>query len=96
MMKVSTQFWLINLEQEIENHTLDEEEPPVIIDPVEEKPKNPLIEIDDYNSMSYFAEFSLGSNKQDVRLAFSTASPVSVVNSQNCEGCDESSYGYEY
>ena len=46
--------------------------------------------------MTYFSEFSIGSDKQNVRLAFSTASPVSVVNSQNCDGCDESSYGYEY
>lgn len=46
-----------------------------------EPKKNPIIDIDDYNSMSYFSEFTLGSNKQPVRLAFSTASPVSVVNS---------------
>lgn len=61
-----------------------------------EKKQNPTIDIDDYNSLTYFSEFSLGSDKQNVRLAFSTASPVSVVNSQNCEGCDKSSYGYEY
>ena len=46
--------------------------------------------------MTYFSEFSLGSDKQGVRLAFSTASPVSVVNSPNCEGCDQSSFGFEY
>jgi hypothetical protein len=46
--------------------------------------------------MTYFSEFQLGSEKQRLRFAFSTASPVSVVNSKNCEGCDVNSVGYEY
>jgi len=46
--------------------------------------------------MSYFTTLYLGSEKTPVNLAFDTTSPISVVNTDKCEGCDESTQGYEY
>ena len=75
------------------NNLLNSIVPKVIVDDTEVTPtpvknNNLNMNIDDYNSMSYFTEFNMGSEKHGVRLAFDTASPVSIINSQNCEGCD--------
>lgn len=46
--------------------------------------------------MSYFTTLYLGSQKSPVNLAFDTTSPISVVSSDKCEGCDDSTHGYPY
>ena len=46
--------------------------------------------------MSYFTTIYIGSQKEEVNLAFDTNSPISVINTANCDGCDPSMTGFEY
>ena len=46
--------------------------------------------------MNYYASMFVGSNKQEIKVAFDTMTPLSLINSANCQGCSTSSDGYEY
>jgi hypothetical protein len=46
--------------------------------------------------MSYYTRMFIGSNKQEIKVAFDTMTPISLINSQNCEGCNDQTEGFEY
>lgn len=50
--------------------------------------------------MNYYTKMYIGSDKQEIKLAFDTMMPISLINSMNCEGChydeDERTKGFEY
>lgn len=46
--------------------------------------------------MSYFTTLHVGSQQEEVNLAFDTASPISIINTENCAGCDPNMDGFEY
>lgn len=52
--------------------------------------------IEDESRMTYYTKMYIGSNKQEVRMAFDTMTPISLVNAQNCVGCNDMTEGYEY
>jgi len=37
--------------------------------------------------MSYYTTMFIGSNKQEIKVAFDTMTPMSLLNSANCQGC---------
>lgn len=50
----------------------------------------------DLNSKTYYTTIILGSHKQEVKVAFDTMTPMSIINSQNCQECDDTGRGFEY
>ena len=46
--------------------------------------------------MNFKGKVYLGSEKQPIDVAFSTVSTLSVINSQECDGCKTYGSGYDY
>lgn len=49
--------------------------------------------------MQYYTKMFIGSEKQEIKVAFDTMTPISLVNSYNCEGCNtdnEEGKGFKY
>jgi len=51
--------------------------------------------INDINRMTYYTTMYVGSNQQEMRIGFDSMTPVSLINSANCEGC-QTGVGFEY
>ena len=46
---------------------------------------------------NYFTKMYVGSELEEVNIAFSSAAKISVINSANCQGCDHrENKGFEY
>jgi len=49
----------------------------------------------DTNGMYYYTSLYMGTDKQKLNVAFSTASTITVINSKNCQGC-QSHTGFDF
>lgn len=55
--------------------------------------------IEDNNRMQYYTKMYIGSKKQEIKVAFDTMTPISLINSFNCAGCNtdnEEGRGFYY
>lgn len=55
--------------------------------------------IRDHNRMQYYTKMYIGSDKQEIKVSFDTMTPISLVNSWNCLGCNvdnEEGKGFKY
>jgi hypothetical protein len=49
------------------------------------------------NKSNYFTSFLVGSNNEEVKLGFDMMKSLSVINAQNCFGCNhKANIGFEY
>ena len=56
-------------------------------------------DIRDHNRMQYYTKMYIGSDQQEIKVAFDTMTPISMVNSWNCLGCNddnEEGKGFQY
>mmetsp|Transcript_4168 Transcript_4168/g.7065 ORF Transcript_4168/g.7065 Transcript_4168/m.7065 type:complete len:194 (-) Transcript_4168:1436-2017(-) len=49
-----------------------------------------------YDALNYYTQIFVGSQQEEVKVAFDTMSTVSLINSANCDGCDPKMYGFKY
>lgn len=66
----------------------------------EVKPKKPIrnegvidLGITDGNRMQYYTKLYVGSKRQELKFAFSTVNPLTLLNSDTCQGCNTDSDG---
>lgn len=61
---------------------------------IPEKKQETTVDLVGDHGMYYYTKMYLGSKMQELKVAFSTASTVSVINSNDCDGCKTSGFDY--
>jgi hypothetical protein len=82
-------------EEKQETHDTQTETRPPRREPKEDMNGKLDFNIMDSNRMTYYTKVYVGSNQQEISVGFDTMTPVSLINSANCKGCQDGN-GFEY